>query len=100
MSHLEWVIEGVFGRKWCSNKSPNWEIYYMYHPLHVSPSPPFPFPSPIMSPLLPLIIALHTITSPYTKVEESFTLHAARDLLIHPQTIDQVGWGPSLPFRC
>jgi hypothetical protein len=40
--------------------------------------------------LLPLIIAFHTITSPYTKVEESFTLHAVRDLLIHGRQIEQV----------
>lgn len=43
-----------------------------------------------MFPLLPLIIAFHTITSPYTKVEESFTLHAVRDLLIHGRDIGQV----------
>jgi hypothetical protein len=43
-----------------------------------------------MFPFLPLIIAFHTITSPYTKVEESFTLHAVRDLLIHGRDIEQV----------
>ncbi|KAJ9098442.1 hypothetical protein QFC20_005961 [Naganishia adeliensis] len=42
-----------------------------------------------MLPLLPLLIAFHTLTSPYTKVEESFTLHAVRDLLLHGRRIEQ-----------
>ena len=38
---------------------------------------------------------VHTVLAPYTKVEESFTLHAARDVLRHgvwgSNAIDQVG---------
>lgn len=43
-----------------------------------------------MQALIPLTIAFHTLTSPYIKVEESFTLHAVRDLLLHstdPQSV-------------
>lgn len=40
-----------------------------------------------------LVIAAHTVLSPYTKVEESFTLHAVRDILLHgirPEAIRKV----------
>jgi hypothetical protein len=42
-----------------------------------------------------VIPVVHTFVAPYTKVEESFTLHAARDVLQHgvwnSHAIDQVG---------
>lgn len=52
-----------------------------------------------MLPLLPLLIAFHTLTSPYTKVEESFTLHAVRDILLHGRQIHQVRLFCLLPLR-
>lgn len=48
---------------------------------------------PKMQALLPLAIAFHTVTSPYTKVEESFTLHAVRDILIHGSDLAKVSSG-------
>ena len=45
--------------------------------------------------LVLVIPVVHTVLAPYTKVEESFTLHAARDILRHgvwsSNAIDQVG---------
>lgn len=43
--------------------------------------------------LLVLVFAVHVVLVPPTKVEESFTLHAARDLVVHgidPQQLGQV----------
>jgi hypothetical protein len=48
--------------------------------------------------LLCLVFALHVLYAPYTKIEETWTLHATHDILaygVKPDAVLLVRWCPS-----
>ncbi len=51
----------------------------------------FAFVDLLLSLLLPTLIVLHVILSPYTKVEESFTLQATHDILTYGIPTKDIG---------